>query len=101
MRRKRASELFHQVDPNLRVIDGGVHRHKRSTSKDWDKTNGVICSNCGQGTLRMIDGICIQCHRAKVAEREKRKEDRAERRYYKEQLRKGIISLAQMREGRL
>lgn len=37
----------------------------------------------------------------KVAEREKRKEDKAERRYYKEQLRKGTISLAQMREGRL
>jgi len=68
---------------------------------DWDQTNGIICPNCGQEALRMIDGICLQCYRNKVAEREKRKEDKAERRYYKEQLRNGTISLAQMREGRL
>jgi len=68
---------------------------------DWDQTNGVICPDCGQEALRMVGGVCLQCHRDKVAEREKRKEDKAERRYYKEQLRKGTISLAQMREGRL
>jgi len=68
---------------------------------DWDQTNGIICPNCGQEALRMVDGNCFRCYRNKVAEREKRKEDKAERRYYKEQLGKGTISLAQMREGRL
>lgn len=68
---------------------------------EWDKTLGITCPNCGKEALRMIAGICLQCYRDKVAEREKIKEDKAERRYYTEQLRKGTISLAQMREGRL
>ena len=101
MEKKRASEIFRLVDPHLRVIDGGTHRKRRLTKVDWDNTGGVTCPSCGQEALRMIDGICLQCYRNKVAEREKREEDKAERRYYKEQLRKGTISLAQMREGRL
>jgi len=101
MKKKRASEIFRLVDPHLRVIDGGTHRKRRLAKVNWDKTGGVICPSCNRETVRMIDGVCLQCHREKVAEREKRKEDKAERRYYKEQLRKGTISLAQMREGRL
>ena len=101
MERKRASEIFRLVDPHLRVIDGGTHRKRRLTKVDWNKAGGVVCPACGKETFRMIDGICFQCCRDKVAEREKRKEDKAERRYYKEQLMKGTISLAQMREGRL
>lgn len=68
---------------------------------EWDKASGIICSNCEQETLRIIDGVCLQCYRAKVAEEEERLGRKRERRYYAEQLRRGTISLAQMREGRL
>ena len=101
MEKRRASEIFRLVDPHLRVIDGGTHRKRRLTKVDWDKTGGVTCPSCNRETVRMIDGVCLQCYRDRVAEREKKEEDKAERRYYKEQLRKGTISLAQMREGRL
>ena len=101
MKKKRASELFHQVDPHLRVIDGGTHRKRRLTKVDWNKAGGVVCPNCGQETLRIVDGVCLQCYRDGVAEREGVREDEAERHYYKEQLKKGTISLAQMKEGRL
>ncbi len=69
--------------------------------KDWERSSGIICPKCEHETFRMVGGICIQCHRDEVAESEKRKEIRAERRYYKDQLRNGTISLAQMRTGRL
>jgi len=105
MGKKRASELFRQVDPGLKVIDGGTHYHRRrprrSTEEDWDKTAGVICPDCKQETVRLIDGMCPQCHNEKVAEREGKEEEKSERRYYGRRLREGTISLAQMREGRL
>ena len=101
MKKKRASEIFRLVDPHLRVIDGGTHRKRRLNEVDWDKLGGVTCPSCNRETVRIINGVCLQCHRDRVAEREKKKEDKAERRYYKEQLRKGTISLAQMKEGRL
>lgn len=68
---------------------------------EWDKTNGVVCPTCEQKSLRMIDGICIQCHRNKVAEKEERLGRKRERRYFIEKLRRGTISLAQIKEGRL
>lgn len=105
MKRKKASELFHQVDPDLKVIDGGTHYHKRKsrhlTIEDWERTKGTICPNCGQEALRLVGGICLQCYNKMIAERERKKEDRAERQYYREQIKRGTISLAQMREGRL
>lgn len=105
MIRKRASELFHQVDPSLKVIDGGTHHHRRRqrrlTKEDWDETAGVICPDCKQETFRLIDGVCLQCHNEKVAKQEGEEEERSERRYYSRRLREGTISLSQMKEGRL
>lgn len=105
MEKKRASELFRQVDPSLKVIDGGTHYHRHrprhSTREDWDKTMGVACPDCKQETMRLIEGICSQCYNEKVAKRERKKEERSERSYYSRRLREGTISLAQMRGGRL
>ena len=98
--RKSISEALHEVDPNLKIIEGGI-RYRRSASKEWHSAKGVICLECEQETLRIIDGLCPQCYRNREAERERKLEDRTERRYYKEQLRRGTVSLAQMREGRL
>lgn len=101
MKKKRASEIFRLVDPHLRVIDGGTHRKRHLTKVDWDKTNGVICPNCEQETLRMVEGICIQCYRDKVAVKEERLGRKREKRYLVNLFNKGKITLRQMREGRL
>lgn len=69
MRRKKASEIFGAVDPNLKVIDGGTHRwHRRAKLSpqamlDWQKLDGAKCPRCGQDALyfRPQDGVCISC----------------------------------------
>lgn len=76
-------------------------RKKRMSIKEWNGAGGVLCPECGEETLRIIDGTCVQCYNRKVAERERKLEDKRERRYYKDALREGTISLRQMREGRL
>jgi len=103
--RKRASELFHQIDPSLKVIDGGTHHHRhrrrRVTREDWDETAGVICPDCKQETLRLIEGICPRCYNAKIAEKEERLGRKREKRYLVSLFNRGKISLRQMRDGRL
>ena len=105
MNRKKASELFHQVDPSLKVIDGGTHYHKRKsgrlTIEDWERTKGTICPSCGQETLRIVGGVCLQCHNKKTAEEEAKLGRKREKRYLVRAFNEGRINLRQMREGRL
>jgi uncharacterized Zn finger protein (UPF0148 family) len=68
MKRKRASEIFAAVDPNLKVIDGGSRRRRRrklsaQSMLDWQKLGGTKCPRCGQDALRFRpqDGVCIVC----------------------------------------
>ena len=100
MKKKRASEIFGSVDPHLKVIPARRKSH-RLTNEDWEKTGGIYCSSCHQETVRLLEGLCPQCQQDLENERARIAEDKAEKRYYKDQLRKGTISLAQMREGRL
>ena len=67
---------------------------------DWERSGGTFCS-CGSEVVRLIGGLCPQCHEKAEEERARKAGDKVERRYYKDQLRKGTISLAQMRGGRL
>lgn len=67
---------------------------------NWSKAEGPICPECGQETLRLIDGICPRCHNRKIAERDQKMEEKKERRYYQDRLRKGDISLSDLQEGR-
>lgn len=66
-KRKKASEIFGAVDPNLKVIDGGSRKHTRRLSAkaeaDWDKLGGAKCPRCGKDALRFRpgDGVCIIC----------------------------------------
>jgi len=75
MRRKKLSEIFAEVDPNLKVIDGVNYRHQRnkrlmrldekpatevshyepctSTNEDWEKA-AITCPVCGQPTTRLL-----------------------------------------------
>ena len=57
MKRKRASEIFGTVDPNLRVIEG--HRHLNK--KDWKRSGGAVCPRCGKEAVRFRHGVCITC----------------------------------------
>lgn len=64
MKRKSAAEIFHEVDPNLKVIPGGIrHRIRKSslTSNDWDRAGGASCSRCGRESLQFRDGVCPAC----------------------------------------
>lgn len=99
---KKASEIFHPVDPELNIIDRGQRRKSRkATGLEWNRAGGVICPECGEETLRILYGTCLQCYNEKVSESERKLEDRSERRYFRRKLNEGTISLRQLREGRL
>lgn len=71
MKRKRASEIFGEVDPNLKVIDGGSRRRRAKRlspegQAEWERLSGAKCPRCGQDALlfRPEDGVCIFCAQA-------------------------------------
>lgn len=71
------------------------------TNEDWEKATGFICSDCGRETMRVIDGLCPQCHNRVSMEQEEEAGRKREKRYLISLFNKGKITLAQMREGRL
>ena len=61
---KKASEIFHPVDPDLNVIDRGQRRTgRKGKGQDWERTGGALCPRCGQEAVRfrLQDGVCLQC----------------------------------------
>lgn len=62
MKRKRASEIFGGVDPNLKVIDA-FHRHPKKSLSNWEATGGAFCPRCKAEAVRFRpqDGVCRQC----------------------------------------
>lgn len=107
-KRKKASEIFGPVDPNLKVIDSGTHHRRQHQHRletlnqdDWDKSRGVICPRCNNETLRLIDGVCLQCSREIVEKWEEKNEDRILRRHYRAKLKDGTLDLHRMKEGLL
>jgi hypothetical protein len=104
IKRKKASEIFGEVDPHLTVIDGGTRRRHRSmplTQTDWDRARGVLCPRCNNETLRLINGVCPQCAREMSDEWARGQEDKTLRNYYRAKLRDGTLDLHRMREGLL
>jgi len=65
---------------------------------NWERAAGVECPQCHQEAFQIVKGVCARCHKAKVGETEEVLEDRAERRYLKDRLREGTISLDQLRD---
>jgi len=59
MLKKKASEIFRPVDPDLRVVEG----HRRANKKDWEKSGGALCTQCGEEAVRFLNGVCFQCVR--------------------------------------
>jgi len=102
MRYRNVREALRAVDPDLKIIPGGMrHSRKKLTENDWEAAGGLFCSKCGRETVRNFNGVCLNCYREDVAIREQKQADRAEKQYYRRKLSEGTISLAQMREGRL
>jgi hypothetical protein len=115
VRRKTLEQVLHEADPDLKVISGRKRRHSFEvtqqeplgesnkpspmTAEDWERAEGELCPNCGQETLRLVDGLCPTCSANVKMEKEEKLERKTERRYYKEQVRKGTISLSRLRQG--
>ena len=102
MRRKKASEIFGPVDPNLNVINASHRPPKRKpmTIRDWDNAAGVECPKCNEETLRIVNGLCPRCANREEAERVENQEVETMRRYYAQELRNGTISLSKMKRNR-
>jgi len=66
MKRKRASEIFGSVDPELHVIDRRRHTGRKGKTRDWERAGGVFCPQCNQEAVRFRprDGLCLECVRA-------------------------------------
>jgi hypothetical protein len=76
MKRKTTSQLLGEVDPNLKIIPGGVYPHRRRkkavkldevsyvelptyiprrmTQDDWNKAGGTKCPRCGNDTVKLV-----------------------------------------------
>lgn len=51
-----------EVDPDLRIIPGGVRRgNHRDSERNWAAAVGVICSNCHREVFRSREGLCLPC----------------------------------------
>jgi len=102
-KKKRASEIFGEVDPHLTVIDGTRRRHRSLplTHSDWERAKGIICQVCGRETLQSFNGLCPQCANAKEAGRVEGQENGAMRRYYSRKISEGTLDLHRMKEGLL
>ena len=70
------------------------------TEQGWEAAGGLFCKQCGQETVRIFNGLCLNCYRVAIAKGEQQQEDRSERRYYRRKLAEGTISLAQLKGGR-
>ena len=95
------TDAIQAVDPNLRIIRAGRRRRSRLLQRDWDRAEGVACPKCGQEALRLADGMCNFCWNKADAVTVEEMEDKSMKAYYSRELRKGTISVTQMREGRL
>lgn len=69
--------------------------------QEWEAAGGLFCRQCGQETVRIFGGLCLNCHYEVNAKREQQQEEKSEKRYYQRRLSEGTISLAQLKEGRL
>lgn len=70
MKRKPASVIFGAVDPNLRVVNGGMRRRTKDR-ENFEKAHGDECPRCHEEAWRFrpYDGVCFNCeHKLDVKE---------------------------------
>jgi len=50
------------VDPDLKIVPGGVRRHTHKATKlEWENCAGIVCKDCGREVFRSRDGLCMSC----------------------------------------
>lgn len=78
---KKASEIFGEVDPNLRVVDHKTGR--RGKQKEWELAGGAFCPRCNLEAVRFrpADGVCLQC--AQVLNQKQDRDDKKRARQIK------------------
>lgn len=74
---------------------------KSLDQKNWEKSRGVLCSECQNETLVIVAGLCRKCYELKAGDYQTRVENEELKRYYKRGLRDGTVNIRQMREGRV
>lgn len=62
MEKKTVKQLFHEVDPDLKVVTG----HGRHTAmQNWLAATGENCSVCGREFQQGRDHMCMKCWQEK------------------------------------
>lgn len=69
----------------------------KMNAEDWEGARGVECPKCHREVLRLVAGLCSGCANVVDAQTAEQMEDKAERRYYAARLRKGDMSLKDLR----
>jgi hypothetical protein len=57
MEKKSLKQLFHEVDPNLKVVTG----HHGVTKQEWLASTGEICIVCHREFQQGRDHMCMRC----------------------------------------
>ena len=71
------------------------------TKEEFAASEGKPCSVCGRLSLRLPRGMCMGCWgRAQVDQAEAQGE-KVERRYFKRLVSRGIITVSELRDGRV
>jgi len=74
---------------------------KGITQADWDLAEGKPCKKCGRLSLRLPDGLCMGCYGNNQVEEADKAGKKSERRYFKKLVTQGIISISELRDGRV
>jgi len=54
----------------------------RKDQNNWEKARGVLCSECQNETLQIVDGLCRRCYERKAADYQTRVENEIMKRYF-------------------
>ena len=119
MKKKTARELFAEVDPHLKVINGGTRKHgsvaqglepsphKRGVvgsnptrpTNNWEKAGGAFCPGCGAEVVRFQNGVCVECYNIQESVRITKLADKQRKRYAWNAIMRGELTLSQVRKG--
>lgn len=74
---------------------------KSEDQKNWQKSKGVLCFECRNEALCIVDGLCRSCYELKAKDYQTWVENVVLQRYFTRGLRNGTVNIQQMREGRV
>ena len=71
------------------------------SKEEFDACDGKPCSVCGRKSFRLPDGMCIGCWGQAQVDEAERAGEKIERRYFKRLVSRGIITISELRDGRV